>query len=179
MKATKRLLWDLQWPSPEPHQKRLVCRLTMFKTIRNPNSHLQSALHFSLFPLPSWEEGIAKARFPSGSPESGAVNGGKEALATDCKERNDPYRRPTHAGPPPGPEVCGAPQRQNDQRTPAKREANLTCLLFIRRTSSKKSRDSMVRCSERQPAAKRARWTRREEPLLHWPGSQWTGPSDA
>lgn len=103
-KATKRLMWDLQWLSPEPYQNR-----SSLPPYSVQNSYLQSPLQFSPTPLPPWEEGIAGVRLPSRSPVSGSMNGGKEALATDCKERNDPYRQSTHAGPQSGSEVRGAP----------------------------------------------------------------------
>lgn len=102
-------------------------------------------------------------------------------LPIDCKERNDPYRQPTHAGPQSRPEVRGPPATAKGPEEPRQREraASLTCLLFIRRTSSRKSRDSMVSWRARQLAAKRARQNHREGPLQHGPGSPWTEPPDA
>lgn len=113
MKATKRLLWDLQWLSPEPHQKR-----SSLPPYSVQNSYLQTALQFSLTPLPPWEEGIAGVRLPSRPAESGAMNGGKEALATDCKEMIHTGNRPTQAL---NQKSAGPPQRQRDQSNPGRR----------------------------------------------------------
>ena len=85
--------------------------------------------------------------------------------ATDPRRPSNPAQRSAEP-----------PQRQMDQRNPGKTAASLTCLLFIRRTSSRKSIDSMVRWRTRQPAAKKKRQNHREEPLPHGPDSQWTGP---
>lgn len=120
---------------------------------------------------------MARAHLPSQSSESGAMNG---VLATDCTERNDPYTRPTHAGLQTRPRGPHSPRNGKRTRgTRAKTAASLTCLLFIRRTSSRKSRDSMVRWRTRQPAAKKKRQNHREEPLPHGPDSQRTGRPDA
>lgn len=88
--------------------------------------------------------------------------------ATDPRRPSNPAQRSAEP-----------PQRQKDQRNPGKTAVSLTCLLFIRRTSSRKSRDSMVRWRTRQPAAKKKRQNHREEPLPHGPDSQWTRPPDA
>lgn len=80
------------------------------------------------------------------------------------------------------PEVCRAPQgrRQRETGSPARQwAANLTCRLFIRRTSSKKSRDSMARPARGTRAAERARSDQKTERLAHRPGSHWTGPRGA
>ena len=64
--------------------------------------------------------------------------------------------RPSHWGP----EVRPAPQwqRQREEGSPRKEwEAILTCRLFIRRTSSKKSRDSMARPSSGGNGQRRGR----------------------
>lgn len=80
------------------------------------------------------------------------------------------------------PEVCRAPQggRQRETGSPARQwAANLTCRLFIRRTSSKKSRDSMARPVRGTRAAERARSDQQAERLAHRPGSHWTGSRGA
>lgn len=100
-------------------------------------------------------------------------------LQSAKKEMIHTGNRPTQALNP-AQRSAGPPQRQRDQRNPGReRAASLTCLLFIRRTSSRKSRDSMVSWIARQLAAKRARQNHREGPLQHWPGSPWTEPPDA
>lgn len=74
-------------------------------------------------------------------------------LHKEVVQASDPLR-PSHRGP----EARRTLQwhRRRDKGSPGKqREANLTCRLFIRRTSSKKSRDSMVGPVRRTPAEER------------------------
>lgn len=109
--------------------------------------------------------------------------GTKRPLASDSAQRDgmtkvsDPLR-PSHRDP----QVRRIPkrQRQRDERSPGKQKAaNLTCRLFIRRTSSKKSRDSMVVLARGTRARDRTRRDRRAERQAPGPSSHWTGPRRA